>query len=388
MKKTIVYMGNFGFPDRNASGKRVLGNCLMFQSLGYRAVCIGPGDGSTLACEGVCCHTIAVGNTDRVLGNKWQEALNILERECENGNLYAVVLYGALFTQRENVSVVKWCKRNGVSVFYDHVDWFELNWHNPIRAVVRATNYLLQDKLVIPRCDGVICISNYLAEHHKNYGRRTVIIPPLSMEKLTACKKRPEDAPIRFVYAGTTTDVARPVAQWKDRLDIMFGALVDAVEPDGRSFVFDIYGLTGEQYIRMFPDDLRDAGRKVLAQLGDRVVFHGMTPNAQVMQAVSEADFTVLIRDRKRSTMAGFPTKVSESISCGTPVICTDTSDLRDYIRNGHNGFVCEIDELAEVYRAVLKMPDEELTAMKQACLENSFYYLNYTAGMCNFLEG
>lgn len=45
------------------------------------------------------------------------------------------------------------------------------------------------------------------------------------------------------------------------------------------------------------------------------------------------------IREKTRKTMAGFPTKVVESMSLGTPVITTDASDLADYIKHGENEF-------------------------------------------------
>jgi glycosyltransferase involved in cell wall biosynthesis len=85
--------------------------------------------------------------------------------------------------------------------------------------------------------------------------------------------------------------------------------------------------------------------------------------------------------------MAGFPTKVSESISCGTPVICTDTSDLRQYIQNGYNGFVCEIENLVDVFSDVLKFTDTQIEKMSHNCCDNVFYYTVYQQAMREFLQ-
>ena len=41
MKKAILYVGNFVFPDGNASGKRVLGNACILRDLGYKVFCLG-----------------------------------------------------------------------------------------------------------------------------------------------------------------------------------------------------------------------------------------------------------------------------------------------------------------------------------------------------------
>jgi len=386
MGKTIAYVGNFRFPDKNASGKRVLGNCLVLKELGYTPVCIGSGAAGATEYQGILCHNIAISNVARVLGSGASQITDLLEKHL--GELTAVILYGAIFTQKENCAIIRWCRKNGIAVYYDQVDWFEITWHNPYRVWIRAYNRYVLYKRVIPRCDGVICISTYLANYHGSCGRKTVVIPPLA----AACSTLPETVEesdcIRFVYAGISTDVARPLAQWKDRIDLMFAALANAMQAEGtRPFRFDIFGLTKEQYIRMFPEALRQGGEAVLNQLGDRVIFHGLVSNTEAMAGVAEANFTVLIRDKKRSTMSGFPTKVSESVSCGIPVLCSDTSDLRQYIENGVNGYICEHDELESEYEEILKSTDAQLYQMKLNCANSPFYYTNFTQEMQRFLE-
>jgi glycosyltransferase involved in cell wall biosynthesis len=282
---------------------------------------------------------------------------------------------------------VSWCKKHRIAVFYDHVDWFEPNWHNPFRALVRIINYRILNKKVIPNCDGVICISDYLAEYHRKYHRKTVVVPPLSIETASNCTMVPKNA-IQFIYAGTTSDVARPTSQWKDRLDIMFEGLANAQNAPGkRSFIVDVYGMSEEQYIMMFPEKERPHGRNVLVSLKDKVRFHGLVDNKETMKATRRANFSLLIRDVKRSTMVGLPTKVSESISCGTPVICTDTSDLTTYIKNGDNGFICSHESYVDTLKQVLSMTDEQLAAMKMNCSYNPFFFMNYKDRLISFLS-
>ena len=386
MSQKIVYIGNFKFPDKNAAGKRVLGNCLLLKDLGYTPICIGSGSDESTEYEGIVCSSVKISNVARVLGSGTEKIIGLLN--SHKSELFAVILYGSIFTQRENKKIVSWCKKNNIKVYYDQVDWFELNWHNPLRAIVRWYNHFLMNNRVIPKCDGVICISSFLANYHGEKGMKTVIIPPLSSSETSRDLAKPHFDTVNFVYAGTTTDVARPLSEWKDRIDIMFEALLEAKEKnDIRPFRFDIFGLTKEQYLRMFPEVHRKRGEQVLDNLGDNVIFHGLVPNSVAMAGVNSADFTVLIREKKRSTMSGFPTKVSESLSCGTPVICTDTSDLKKYIINGQNGYVCEIDELSKVYETVLKLTDEQLLKLRENCFDNVFYYKCFTDKMKAFLE-
>lgn len=385
--KTVAYVGNFGFPNRNASGKRVFGNCKLLQEIGYRVICIGPGKEKKATYAGIDLFSIDRGNElQRVLHSKLNEVKAIiLEKQIE-----VIILYGALFTERENFQLIKWCKKNRISVIYDQVDWLDLNWTNPLRGLIRAKNHYLMNKKVIPACDGVICISSFLSEYHSSRGKKTVIIPPLSVEQ---CEDIPEKysadtiRPVQLVYAGTTSDVNRPTSQWKDRIDIMLERLLECKKHSSiRSFVLNIYGMTEDQYVNMFPINERENGRKVVKELGDGVVFNGSLPNDEVMRRIKAADFTVLIRDRKRATMSGFPTKVSESISCGTPILCNDTSDINEYIQVGKMGYI--MDDVTMLYEKALSLSDNEIRMMKQACKNNPFYYSLFVEEMKRIVEG
>lgn len=381
--KTIAYVGNFGFPDKNAAGKRVLGNCKLLQSLGYRTICIGPGAKQPCECNGIMLYSIPTGNPiRRVLKSKIKDVEAILKQE----KVDIVILYGALFTQKANFRLLSWCKRKALRVFYDQVDWLDINWHNPFRGLIRTWNYYLLNKKVIPACDGVICISSYLADYYSRITKKTIVIPPLSIEKIDCLPEEYHASnTIRFVYAGTTSDVNRPTSQWKDRIDIMFEKLLECTKnPSLRPFTIDIYGMTEEQYIGMFPKQEKISGRRVLEELGSRVSFHGTLSNEEVLQKIRLADFTILIRDKKRATMAGFPTKVSESISCGTPVLCNDTSDIRMYITQGTTGFLS--DDILGVLSIVLRLSNSGIIKMKAACLDSPFHYEKYKDLLGRFL--
>ena len=76
--------------------------------------------------------------------------------------------------------------------------------------------------------------------------------------------------------------------------------------------------------------------------------------------------------------MAGFPTKFSESISCGVPVITTQTSDLSDYLQDGITGFWLEKDIEKSVNKIFKTKDIQNLKRMKKNINSNQFYYKNY----------
>ena len=76
-------------------------------------------------------------------------------------------------------------------------------------------------------------------------------------------------------------------------------------------------------------------------------------------------------------TMAGFPTKFVESISCGTPVITNKTSDLDKYLVESKNGFWLTIDndqKTLKELKGILKIPKEKIQEMKRECKKSKLF--------------
>ena len=79
-----------------------------------------------------------------------------------------------------------------------------------------------------------------------------------------------------------------------------------------------------------------------------------------MIDLIKDADFVPLLRPQiVRYAQAGFPTKVPESLSLGTPIICNLTSDLGDFIRDESEGIICRdysIDAFVEALENALTL--------------------------------
>ena len=117
-----------------------------------------------------------------------------------------------------------------------------------------------------------------------------------------------------------------------------------------------------------------------------------MHSNADAQRIISQADFTILLRDSKTCTNAGFPTKVSESLSLGVPVIANATSDIAMYVRDMVNGCIVpdphDIEGIADKIESLIALTREQKDAMRIKAIEDSaFYFLNYVEKFKAFLK-
>jgi glycosyltransferase involved in cell wall biosynthesis len=110
-----------------------------------------------------------------------------------------------------------------------------------------------------------------------------------------------------------------------------------------------------------------------------------------IEDALGKADFTLLLRDQNRETRAGFPSKVGESITSGTPVIISDVGDHSLYIRSNINGFLIHSDNESlamDELKEILNLDRATIEQIKTNCNQDEqFVYETYTKQMKTFLE-
>ena len=189
-----------------------------------------------------------------------------------------------------------------------------------------------------------------------------------------------------LVYAGNPFNAKSVDKQnIKDRLDYVVEMAVFAHE-HGVDFVLEIYGVTKNEYLKYFPEHktILDLARK-------KICFRGVVPRSEVVDAIQKADFTIFMREVTRVTEAGFPTKFSESISYGTPVITNSMSNICNYLIEGKTGFAIDLvnKELRHnTLLRILQLENSDIEYMKKYCLESRLFdYSNHINSVGTFLK-
>ena len=400
MRKAILYVGNFFYPDGNAAGKRVYGNVKVIEKCGYVPIifCFKKDQTTYLVksiVDGVVTYTIPYSDGIKRLNNRkpYDAFKSVYQEYSSQYEICAVIMYTTMGTFDLNRMMISYCRKQKTKTVYDFCDYFDvIQKDNPFKYYIKARDIKVLNQSVLEQCDGIIAISSFLRDFvHR--GCPKIIIPPLSV---TQCEKeeiiRNADI-ITISYASYVSDKNRPVAEWKDRIDSMIDIFHQLrINYHHEDFLLKFIGFTKADLIDMLPFDLKEEYRKKINELGEQIVFLGQCENKTAQNEIQNSDYTILLRDSKTSTNAGFPTKVSESLSLGVPVITNLTSDIGDYVINNVNGIVVpgptSMEETIRIIDGAINEGNKKSLKLKENTINQSpFFYMNYVERMSSFLD-
>lgn len=400
MKKAIIYVGNFFYPDGNAAGKRVYGNVKVIEECGYVPIifCFKKNQTNYIErsiIDGVVTHTIPYSDGIKRLNNRktYNAFKSIYHEYSAQYEISAVIMYTTMGTFDLNRMIISYCRRKKTKTIYDFCDYFDvIQKDNLFKYFIKSRDLKILKQSVLEQCDGIIAISSFLRDFVKRKCPK-VIIPPLSVAR---CKKKKiieHSDSITISYASYVSDKNRPVAEWKDRIDLMIDIFHELrINYHHEDFLLKFIGFTETDLIDMLPPDLKEEYRKKITELGKRIVFLGQCENRAAQNEIRNSDYTILLRDSKISTNAGFPTKISESLSLGVPVISNLTSDIGDYVINNINGIIVpgpeSIEETIKIIDGIIKEGNKKSQKLRDETINQSpFFYMNYVERMGLFLD-
>ena len=100
-----------------------------------------------------------------------------------------------------------------------------------------------------------------------------------------------------------------------------------------------------------------------------------------------QSDFQVFFRDITLANKAGFPTKLSESISSGVPAITTELSGIVRYL-DAPFIFSCETGGENDILDYCIKLTRVEKNKLRDmAYKSNLFYFANYRKRAIKFFK-
>ncbi len=275
----------------------------------------------------------------------------------------------------------KLSKKLGIPYIIEQCEWydysiFKLGKYNPY-YMEHINRIEKKNKNV----DGVISISSLFEKHYDNLGVKTIRIPTiLDVENTVYRVDTKKNNIYKIVFAGS-------LGKGKERLEPVFKALY-AINKEKIKICFDIYGPTESQVLQNIEGDY-----ELWNNVKKFVTVHGYIPQNEVPKVIYDADFTIFFRPNRKSSNAGFPTKLAESMSVGTPVITNKTGDIGLYLIDKQNGFLLEDDSLKsieEVLNHIIKMNIHDMVRMREMArkmAEKEFDFSKYIVPMKEFIK-
>ncbi|MBE0484405.1 MAG: glycosyltransferase [Bacterioplanes sp.] len=379
MSNTVVYVGPYSFPNGGAAARRILGVCLSIRDAGFDVLV------ATGQMESEYTHKEFKGIPVYSLNERKHESLPKLMKhfmylkmgsetvswlDTLPNKPTAVVLYSGYSPYL--IRVGNWCKKNNVQIFFDAVEWYEApslvsGFISPYYLNISLAMYFL-----LPKVDGLICISSFLENYYAKKGCEVVRIPPTLDTEEALPVFALNNSVVKISYTGNPGK--------KDLLEYVIRAIS---EINAEGFMVELH-LAG---------DCQEVIDKCSGYDLSSVKYHGFLSYENTFSLVKSSDYTVLFRPYQRSSEAGFSTKFVESISLGTPVLGNITSDLAEHLREGVTGFISPSLEYQAIKDTIFKAVSLDLDGrnqMRENCIthaKNNFDYRNYVDVVRSFFS-
>lgn len=376
--KSILYLGGFELPNKNAAAQRVVANAKILRELNYNVTLVGLTHDKSgvepFKFEDFDCINLPYPQTMR----EWWKMLTSIDQYLPfyTKDIFFVIAYNhpAIALKK----LLNYNRKHGIKTISDCTEWYEPQGGKLFKAI-KGWDVNQRMYKVHPQLDGIITISKYLDDFYKERKVKTVLLPPLvdKSENKWKLEAKQEDNSIRLLFAGS---VGRGN---KDRVDFVIEALDGVITGKTDLISLDIVGITEEQY------------RSVYEGWEERPIpkfvhFYGRQSHEDVIKKLKQVDFQIFVREKNLANTAGFPTKFVETISAGTLALTNLSSNLKDYMQIGVNCYELDIsskEALAKSLIIPLSLSKEDIAAKKEAIDSNLFDYRNYTENMSMFLK-
>lgn len=396
-REVVIYLGGFELPDHNAAAQRVLANAEALDQLGYRVILLGGhrrsgpiGAITPVSYPGIdfeCWETALPASKAEWLDYITSpRALTALFDAIGDAPVKAVIAYNHPAVAQLRMARV--ARRRGASLIADVTEWYARVSGGGVSGFIKNLDVPLRMHWANRRADGIISVSPFLTDFYRRRGQPVVEIPTLMPRKAVAAPDRSQAGRAtarQLFFAGSGFDpaVVKRTGGLKDRLDVVIELLTVAAER-GCDFHLDIFGVDADTYLEIRPDHA-----PLLDRLAGKATFHGRQPRDLVIERLAASDFSIFFRDVSRVTLAGFPTKFTESIHYGTPVITNPMPNLAAYHREGKTGFMVDGDSQAgrDAIVRILTLSDADVAAMKDFCARSQIFGVqNFTGDLARFM--
>ena len=341
--KSIIIIGDsFTFPDGNAATNRVYTYARGFNENGIRShiICFRNDylESHTGEVDGICYDYPfrQAARSPYFLVRRWHNILKyyntakIIKGIKRDHEIKAVIAY----TVRMSTFMYAWL----LSFIFRTNLLLERSEH-PLKDIKSRTAILggyIKTFIEATFSNGIICISEYLRKFYGSVGARDkkLLVVPSTVDftRFEGNFISPYD--FRYIcYCGSLTYT-------KDGVHILLESFSRITEkyPDIRLV------LIGKADTQEDEQSLRAIATRL--GIDQKALFTGVLSRELIPGYLCNAEVLVLSRPRSIVADAGFPSKVTEYLSTGKPVVVTRVGEIPVYLTDNINAFIAEPDDI------------------------------------------
>lgn len=376
--KKLLMVTDLSFPG-SAMASRLLAFVKLFYCLGYDIHLIaGKSDelksGKIYQGEDFTYEIVSSKRSDRMmsyLGN--ENLIKAVERyvsENEVDYIFSTSL-NALYRK-----LLKLCKKRNIKLILEQCEWYDPSSFGMGEKDIRYLRFNKNIKKYYKEADYIISISRLLDNYYKGLGVKSIRIPSITDVISKPKNYDIDNEKIKLVFTGNTSNskelivpVLEALSEYNDRIEL------------------HIYGSSMNGLRKHVNNDV------LIDSLNGSLFVHGVIKQEEVEKVLLNSNYQIFIRPKRRSSDAGFPTKLCESMSVGTPCITNDTGDISLVLRDGKNGFLVDgndTEALKRVFERIVNFDSDSYRQMRMMArmdAQSFFEYRNYIRDVEGFLK-
>lgn len=381
-RDTILYIGGFELPDKNAAAHRVVAHGKIFNQNGYEVNYIGIDHDIKETNILKTKEKFLDGNRFRVMYPKgiknwiWYLVdINHINKVIKSLDSEVKMIIAYNYPSVALFRLIKYCKKNGIALVSDCTEWY-VPKGGLVFNLIKGFDSNFRMRFVHKKLDGLIAISSYLYNYYSKMDN-VIKIPPLvdKTDPKWDIIKDTNSQLLRFIYAGSPGN--------KDKIDELVKAFGIIKSSGITNFQLDVVGISESEFLNFYKFRKKE--------LIDNAKFHGRVSNKQALRFLKNADFSIFIREDNLVSRAGFPTKFAEAMAAGVPVITNRTSNIKDYLIEGENGFFIDyssIGALVNTLKEIIKIERDQILKLKSNCSNNKkFDITEYSLPLKKFVN-
>ncbi len=180
-------------------------------------------------------------------------------------------------------------------------------------------------------CNGVICISRYIVDYYRQHGvreRKLFLVPStVDPDRFTGLQEKPRPSGKPYIgYFGSLTF-------YRDNIDLLINAFAIFNKSDNNINLV-VSGFCTPDEKKSLINLIEKKG------ISDKVFILDYVTREEILHYVAHADVLVMVRCDDLDAKASYPSKLTEYLATGKPVVTVNVGEISDFITDKVNAFL------------------------------------------------